>query len=96
MALRLISQGWTAEQIAVWRTQQAQTTYQQATPSQDVTGGVAGASYSDRVVSHLMQKYSLTDRASFLAAAEFFDADGNRYLTAEELEKTARSLGEGA
>ena len=43
-----------------------------------------------------MQKYGLTDRAAFLAAAEFFDSDGNRYLTAEELEKTARSLGESA
>ena len=43
-----------------------------------------------------MQKYGITDRQSFLAAAEFFDADGNRYLTTEELEKTARSLGQGA
>ena len=93
---QLISQGWSTEQIATWRSQQAQSTYQQSTPHSDVTGGAAGATYSERVVSHVMQKYGITDRQSFLAAAEFFDSDGNRYLTTEELEKTARSLGEGA
>ena len=93
---QLLSQGWTTEQIATWRSQQAQSTYQQSTPRSDVTGGAAVATYSERVVSHVMQKYGITDRQSFLAAAEFFDADGNRYLTTEELEKTARSLGEGA
>ncbi|MEE3030503.1 MAG: hypothetical protein VX331_04760, partial [Candidatus Thermoplasmatota archaeon] len=93
---QLISQGWTTEQIVTWRSQQAQSTYQQSTPHSDVTGGAAGATYSERVVSHVMQKYGITDRQSFLAAAEFFDSDGNRYLTTEELEKTARSLGEGA
>ena len=59
-----------------------------------MTGGAAVAKYSERVVSHVMQKYGLTDRQAFLAAAEFFDGDGNRYLTTEELEKTARSIGE--
>ena len=93
---QLISQGWTPEQISTWRAQQAQTTYQQSIPRNEITGGVAGASHSERVVSHVMQKYGLTDRASFLAAAEFFDADGNRYLTAAELEEAARSLGEVA
>jgi hypothetical protein len=91
-----MAQGWSMEQIATWRSQQAQTAYQQSMPSSEVTGGVAGASHSERVVSHVMQKYGLTDRSSFLAAAEFFDSDGNRYLTAEELEMTARSLGERA
>ena len=93
---QLISQGWTTEQITSWRSQQAKSTYQQSTPRTDVTGGAATAKYSERVVSHVMQKYGLTDRQSFLAAAEFFDGDGNRYLTTEELEKTARSIGEGA
>ena len=93
---QLISQGWTTEQIATWRSQQAKSTYEQSTPRSDVTGGAAGATYSERVVSHVMQKYGITDRQSFLAAAEFFDSDGNRYLTTQELEKTARSLGEGA
>ena len=93
---QLMAQGWSMEQIATWRSQQAQTAYQQSMPSSEVTGGVAGASHSERVVSHVMQKYGLTDRSSFLAAAEFFDSDGNRYLTAEELEETARSLGERA
>ena len=93
---QLISQGWTTEQIATWRSQQAQSTYQQSIPHSDVTGGAASATYSERVVSHVMQKYGIKDRQSFLAAAEFFDSDGNRYLTTEELEKTARSLGEVA
>ena len=93
---QLTAQGWSKEQIATWRAQQAQNTYQQSSPISQVTGGVAGAAHSERVVTHVMQKYGLTDRASFLAAAEFFDSDGNRYLTAEELEKTARSLGESA
>ena len=93
---QLIAQGWSKEQITTWRAQQAQKTYQQSSPISQVTGGVAGAAHSERVVTHVMQKYGLTDRAAFLAAAEFFDSDGNRYLTAEELEKTARSLGESA
>ena len=29
-----------------------------------------------------------------LAAAEFFDSDGNRYLTTAELSKAAEALGE--
>ena len=42
---QLISQGWTTEQIATWRSQQAKSTYEQSTPRSDVTGGAAGATY---------------------------------------------------
>jgi hypothetical protein len=50
------------------------------------------AAHSDKVVEHVMKRHGLSDKAAFLAAAEFFDADGNRYLTVQELETAAASL----
>ena len=41
-----------------------------------------------------MRQHVITDRNAFLAAAEFFDSDGNRYLTTAELSKAAEALGE--
>ena len=41
-----------------------------------------------------MRQHGIADRNAFLAAAEFFDSDGNRYLTTAELTKAAEALGE--
>ncbi len=94
---QLIGQGWTQVQIYQWRQQQAQHAYGAGATSADVTGVAAPATHSDKVVDHVMRKHGLTDRAAFLAAAEFFDSDGNRYLTVQELEAAAAALsGEGS
>ena len=39
-----------------------------------------------------MEKYGLTDKEKFLAYAEFFDADGNKYLKEQELENAAAEI----
>ncbi len=91
---QLTAQGWSAQQIATWRAQQAQAAYSQGSTSAEVTGGNTAARFSDRVVDHVMRQYGISDRNAFLAAAEFFDSDGNRYLTTAELSKAAEALGE--
>ncbi|MBD19212.1 MAG: hypothetical protein CMB13_06230 [Euryarchaeota archaeon] len=91
---QLTAQGWSAQQISTWRAQQAQTAYSQGSTSAEVTGGNTAARFSERVVDHVMRQHGITDRNAFLAAAEFFDSDGNRYLTTAELSKAAEALGE--
>ena len=91
---QLAAQGWSPQQIATWRVQQAQAAYSQGSTSTEVTGGNTAARFSERVVDHVMRQHGITDRNAFLAAAEFFDSDGNRYLTTAELSKAAEALGE--
>ena len=91
---QLVAQGWSPQQIATWRVQQAQAAYSQGSTSTEVTGGNTAARFSERVVDHVMRQHGITDRNAFLAAAEFFDSDGNRYLTTAELSKAAEALGE--
>ena len=76
---QLLAAGWTQAQVAAHRAKEA---------------GAMGTDlqYNDSVVNRVMQKYGLTDKDKFLAYAEFFDADGNKYLKKEELEAAAKEL----
>jgi len=89
---QLMSKGWTETQIVTWRAEQAQHAYKTGANAQQVVSGMDSAAHSDKVVEHVMKRHGLSDKAAFLAAAEFFDADGNRYLTVQELETAAASL----
>jgi len=89
---QLMSKGWNETQIATWRAEQAQHAYNTGATAQQVVSGTDSAAHSDKVVEHVMKRHGLSDKAAFLAAAEFFDADGNRYLTVQELETAAASL----
>ena len=81
----LIAQGWTEAQVYAYRAQQA------AEAQTPVISGT-NLNYNDAVVQRVMDKYGLTDKDKFLAYAEFFDADGNKYLKEEELENAASEL----
>ncbi|MDP6899234.1 MAG: hypothetical protein QGF94_00145 [Candidatus Thalassarchaeaceae archaeon] len=76
---QLLAAGWTQAQVSAHRAKEA---------------GAMGTDlqYNDSVVNRVMEKYGLTDKAKFLAYAEFFDADGNKYLKKEELEAAAKEL----
>jgi len=76
---QLLAAGWTQAQVAAHRAKEA---------------GAMGTDlhYNESVVNRVMEKYGLTDKAKFLAFAEFFDADGNKYLKKEELEAAAKEL----
>jgi len=76
----LIAAGWTSEQIATHKAQ--------------LTAATVGTNmrFNESVVARVMQKFGLTDRAKFLAYAEFFDADGNKYLKKDELEAAAQEI----
>ena len=91
---QLLKKGWSQPQIDGWRSEQAQHAYDSGASTEQVTAGAASATYSEKVVQHVMKKHGLTDKASFLAASEFYDSDGNRHLTVTELEQAAASLRE--
>ncbi|MEE2812087.1 MAG: hypothetical protein VX320_02600 [Candidatus Thermoplasmatota archaeon] len=77
---QLAAAGWSPEQIATHKAQ--------------LTAATVGTNlrFNEAVVDRVMQKFGLTDRAKFLAYAEFFDADGNKYLKKEELEAAAQEI----
>ncbi|MBS72462.1 MAG: hypothetical protein CMO20_05890 [Thermoplasmata archaeon] len=81
---QLLDQGWSESQISTYRAQQAE--------SQKPTISGTKLDYNEKVVQRVMDKYGLTDKDKFLAYAEFFDADGNRYLKEQELETAASEL----
>ena len=81
----LIDQGWTEAQVLAYRAQQS------AESQAPVISGTE-LNYNDAVVKRVMEKYGLTDKEKFLAYAEFFDADGNKYLKEQELENAAAEI----
>ena len=81
----LIAQGWTEAQVFAYRAQQS------AESQAPVISGTE-LNYNDAVVERVMEKYGLTDKEKFLAYAEFFDADGNKYLKEQELENAAAEI----
>ena len=58
--------------------------------SQDLTS--KPKEFSENVLTRVMEKYSITDRESFLTHAENFDENDNGYLTEGELKKAAEQF----
>ena len=61
-------------------------------PEQDAAPSVDDYSFSEDVLSKILDKHDISDRDAFLEHAMAFDEDGNLYLKKSELEKAAEAF----
>ncbi len=80
---QLLGGGWSQAQVDAYRVQEVVS---------EAVGSQVTMQYSETVVASVMNKYGLTDKEKFLRYAEFFDADGNKYLKQDELENAAAEI----